>query len=129
MALTLAAKQADVTMRYAARSPQELVYLQPLRDALGDRLTTFSSLHGERIDFDAEIGALAPQAYLLCCGPLTLLRGRPRRLESRRQAFRPPAIRNFRGERHACAGAVLGAGRGLSPGGLRWTRALRCSTR
>jgi vanillate O-demethylase ferredoxin subunit len=74
MALTLAAKQADVTMCYAARSPQELVYLKPLREALGERLTTFSSLHGERIDFDAQIGALAPQAYLLCCGPLTLLR-------------------------------------------------------
>jgi vanillate O-demethylase ferredoxin subunit len=73
MAQSLAARQADVSMRYAAASREELVYLQPLRGAMGERLRTFCNRDGERLDLADEIAALEPDAHLLACGPLTLL--------------------------------------------------------
>jgi ferredoxin-NADP reductase len=73
MAQTLAARGADVQMRYAVRSAPELVYGDCLRAALGNRLKTCCSDAGERIDIAAEIAALAPRAQLLACGPITLL--------------------------------------------------------
>jgi len=73
MAQTLAATQVNVAMRYAAASREELVYLQPLREALGDRLQTFTGEDGQRLDLDAEVAALPADAYLLACGPLSLL--------------------------------------------------------
>jgi ferredoxin-NADP reductase len=73
MAQMLAARGANVQMRYAVRSAAELVYGQRLRSALGDRLQTFCSDAGERLDIAAEIAALAPRAQLLACGPITLL--------------------------------------------------------
>lgn len=73
MARGLARKGADLAMRYAARSEPELVYATPLRDVLGARLRTFSSADGQRLDLRAEIAALAPDAQLLACGPLSLL--------------------------------------------------------
>jgi len=73
MAQMLAARGAKVQMRYAVRSAAELVYGESLRAALGDRLQTFCSDAGQRIDLAAEIAALAPRAQLLACGPITLL--------------------------------------------------------
>jgi ferredoxin-NADP reductase len=73
MAQMLAARGANVRMRYAARSAAELVYADGLRQTLGDRLQTFCSDAGERIDLGAEIAAVAPRAQLLACGPITLL--------------------------------------------------------
>ena len=73
MAQMLAARGANVQMRYAVRSAAELVYGDRLRSALGDRLKTFCSDAGERLDIAAEIAALAPRAQLLACGPITLL--------------------------------------------------------
>ena len=73
MAQMLAARGANVQMRYAVRSAAELVYGDRLKSALGDRLKTFCSDAGERLDIDAEIAALAPRAQLLACGPITLL--------------------------------------------------------
>jgi ferredoxin-NADP reductase len=73
MAQMLAARGANVQMRYAARSAAELVYRDRLAQALGDRLQTFCSDAGEHIDLAAQIAALAPRAQLLACGPITLL--------------------------------------------------------
>ena len=73
MAQMLAARGANVQMRYAVRSAAELVYGDRLRSALGNRLQTFCSDAGERLDIAAEIAALAPRAQLLACGPITLL--------------------------------------------------------
>jgi ferredoxin-NADP reductase len=67
MAQMLAAKGADV------RSGSELVLGDVLRQALGDRLQTFCSDAGQRMDLDAEIAALAPRAQMLVCGPIPLL--------------------------------------------------------
>ena len=73
MALLLAERGADVRMCYAARAEAELAYAERLRDVLGERLRTFSGADGERIDLEAEIGALPPRGQLWICGPLTLL--------------------------------------------------------
>ena len=73
MAQMLAARGANVQMRYAARSAADLVYRDTLQSTLGERLKTFCSEAGEHIDLHAEIAALAPRAQLLACGPITLL--------------------------------------------------------
>jgi ferredoxin-NADP reductase len=73
MAQTLAARQADVAMCYAARTGEELVYLEPLRQALGSRLQTYSSQDGQRLDLVATVAALPADVHLLVCGPLSLL--------------------------------------------------------
>jgi ferredoxin-NADP reductase len=73
MAQMLAARGANVQMRYAVRSAAELVYGDRLRQALGERLKTFCSDAGQRLDIATEIAALAPRAQLLACGPITLL--------------------------------------------------------
>jgi vanillate O-demethylase ferredoxin subunit len=73
MALTLAARGASLRAVYAARDDAELVFAEPLREALGDRLQTFADAHGQRIDLAAEIAALPPRAQLLICGPVPLL--------------------------------------------------------
>jgi vanillate O-demethylase ferredoxin subunit len=73
MALALAARRAEVQMRYAARGAEELVYLADLRAALGERLQTFVDARGERLDLDAEIAALPAQGLMLICGPVPLL--------------------------------------------------------
>ncbi|MBT9486819.1 MAG: oxidoreductase [Rubrivivax sp.] len=75
MALTLARRGTPVRMLYAARSPDELVYADRLRAALGDRLATFTDAEGTRIDLDAEIAALPAGAQMLVCGPAPLLQG------------------------------------------------------
>jgi ferredoxin-NADP reductase len=92
MAQMLAAKGADVRMRYAARSATELVYADTLQPTLGERLQTYCSDAGERLSLDREIAALAPGAQMLVCGPLGLL-------DAAREAWaaagRPPADLRF----------------------------------
>ena len=73
MALMLAGKGANARMCYAARSADELVYRDVLRDALGNALRTYCDDAGQRLDLDTEISALAPRAQLLACGPVPLL--------------------------------------------------------
>ncbi|HET7795425.1 MAG TPA: PDR/VanB family oxidoreductase [Rhizobacter sp.] len=73
MAQMLAARGADLRMRYAARSAAELVLADVLQQALGDRLQTFCSDAGQRLDLDAEIAGLAPRGQMLVCGPIGLL--------------------------------------------------------
>ena len=73
MALLLAQRGADVTMRYAARSADEFVYRDALHQALGERLRTFDDAAAERLDLDAEIAELPARARLWACGPVPLL--------------------------------------------------------
>jgi vanillate O-demethylase ferredoxin subunit len=73
MALTLAARNADCRMLYAARDDGELVYADRLREALGHRLATFAAARGERLDLDEQCRHLAAQGQLLVCGPIGLL--------------------------------------------------------
>lgn len=73
MALLLARKGARLRMRYAARNAAELIYADALRNVLADRLRTFCSEAGERIDVAAEIAALPPGAQMALCGPLSLI--------------------------------------------------------
>jgi vanillate O-demethylase ferredoxin subunit len=73
MALRLARRGASLRMLYAARRADELIYLEALRAPLGERLRTFCSEAGQRIDLDAEIAALPLGGQLALCGPLRLL--------------------------------------------------------
>jgi ferredoxin-NADP reductase len=73
MALTLAARQADVHMVYAVRQAVDLVHEQTLRGALGDRLRCFAGDRQERADLAVEIARLHPKAQALVCGPVALL--------------------------------------------------------
>lgn len=73
MAQMLAARGADVQMRYAARSAAELVYADGLRALLGERLQTRCSDAGQRLDLKDEVAHLAPGALMLVCGPIGLL--------------------------------------------------------
>lgn len=73
MALALLARGADVRMAYAVRNADELVYREPLRAALGERLSTFIGDTGQRLDLDRAIAALPAHAQALVCGPLTLM--------------------------------------------------------
>jgi vanillate O-demethylase ferredoxin subunit len=92
MALTLARRGTAVRMLYAARSPEELVYADRLRAALGDRLVCCTDAEGRRIDLDAEIGALPDGAQMLVCGPAPLLQGAQ---EAWQRAGRPRAALRF----------------------------------
>ena len=73
MAQMLAGRGADVRMLYAARDAAELAFADVLRAALGARLQTFVDAAGQRIEIEAHIATLHPQALLLVCGPMPLL--------------------------------------------------------
>lgn len=81
MAQTLAQRQAPVTLLYAARSGEELAFLEPLQTLLGERLRIFVSAQGQRIDFRAEFKSLAaqvptasgPGTQMYFCGPSAML--------------------------------------------------------
>ena len=92
MALTLARRPGALRMLYAARSPEELVYADRLREALGERLATFTDAEGTRIDLDAEIAALPPGAQMLVCGPAPLLQAAQ---SAWQRAGRPTAALRF----------------------------------
>jgi vanillate O-demethylase ferredoxin subunit len=92
MALTLARRPGALRMLYAARSPEELVYADRLREALGARLATFTDAEGTRIDLDAEIAALPPGAQMLVCGPAPLLQAAQ---SAWQRAGRPTAALRF----------------------------------
>lgn len=73
MAQTLAKRGAPVRMLLSARTEAELAYAAVLRAALGDGLRQFVSAQGKKIDFTAEIAALAPGGQMLVCGPVPML--------------------------------------------------------
>lgn len=73
MAQALMAAGADVSMVYAARSRDELAFLDLLRDTLGERLTCCLDDENGRIDAAALMRPLHPQAECYVCGPIGLL--------------------------------------------------------
>jgi len=62
-----------VRLLYAGRARGAMPFLAELRARLGDRLCTFVSAEGERLDPAAAIAELHPQGELYVCGPLALL--------------------------------------------------------
>jgi len=92
MARQLAARGADVAMRYAARSSAELAYGELLRETLGERLQTRCSDAGRSLDFAAEFDALRPGAQVYLCGPAPMMEAARRAWT---QAGRPPADLRF----------------------------------
>jgi ferredoxin-NADP reductase len=57
---------------YAARTREQMAFVDELRDLLGDRLELFVSAEGNRLDVAAEIDRLHPDGELYLCGPLRL---------------------------------------------------------
>jgi vanillate O-demethylase ferredoxin subunit len=57
---------------YAARTREQLAFVDELRELLGDRLELFVSADGDRLDITAEIERLDPEGELYMCGPLRL---------------------------------------------------------
>jgi ferredoxin-NADP reductase len=57
---------------YAARTREQMPFLEQLSELLGDRLELFVSAEGNRLDIGAEIERLHPDGELYLCGPLRL---------------------------------------------------------
>lgn len=57
---------------YAARTRQQMPFVDELVELLGDRLELFVSSEGNRLDLAAEIEELGEDAELYLCGPLRL---------------------------------------------------------
>jgi ferredoxin-NADP reductase len=57
---------------YAGRTREQMPFVDELGDLCGDRLELFVSAEGERLDLEAEIDRLEPDAELYLCGPLRL---------------------------------------------------------
>lgn len=72
MALALARRGARVRLLYAVKREEQLAFTDELRDVLGDRLKTFISERGQRIDPLENIRDLAADAEVYLCGPLSL---------------------------------------------------------
>lgn len=73
MAHALARSGAPLRMMYGARRRDELAFADDLRAVLGDRLQTFVSGEGQRLDLRAALSSLAPGGIAAVCGPLPLL--------------------------------------------------------
>jgi ferredoxin-NADP reductase len=57
---------------YAARTPEQMPFVDELSELLGDRLERFVSSDGRRLDLDREIERLHPDGELYLCGPVRL---------------------------------------------------------
>jgi ferredoxin-NADP reductase len=57
---------------YAARTREQMAFVDELAELLGDRLELFVSAEGRRLDLDAAIESLHPDGELYLCGPLRL---------------------------------------------------------
>ena len=79
MALALAEAGETFRLLYAARSREDLAFADELQTRIGDRLQTFVSAEGARIDFAAEIARLHPDGELYVCGPIPMLEEAKRR--------------------------------------------------
>ncbi|MQB40977.1 PDR/VanB family oxidoreductase [Rhizobium sp. ICMP 5592] len=80
MARTLASRGQMLRLAYAAKSHQQMAFLDELGALLGDRLQVFAQDDGEALDLDTEFAALPPDGEAYICGPLGLL-------EAARQAW------------------------------------------
>jgi ferredoxin-NADP reductase len=57
---------------YAARTREQMPFVEELSDLLGDRFELFVSAEGNRLDIGSEIERLHPDGELYLCGPLRL---------------------------------------------------------
>ncbi|MFX8828916.1 hypothetical protein ABTM52_20335, partial [Acinetobacter baumannii] len=73
MAMALKEAGATATLRYCARSAADLVLIDDLQAAYGDRLITHLDAENTRIDLDAAIADLKPEGECYVCGPLGLM--------------------------------------------------------
>lgn len=73
MAMALKEAGASATLRYCARSAADLVLMEDLQAAYGDRLITHLDADNTRIDLDAAIAGLHPDGECYVCGPLGLM--------------------------------------------------------
>lgn len=73
MALALAARGAKLRMAYGGQSLGAMPFLEPLRVALGDNLSTHAQDQGAMVDMTGEIAKLPPDGELYICGPLPML--------------------------------------------------------
>ena len=92
MVHALARTGATMRMMYCARARDELAFADDLRAVLGDRLQTFVSGEGQRLDLESALSALAPGGIAAVCGPLRLLEQARR---SWRELGRPHADLRF----------------------------------
>jgi ferredoxin-NADP reductase len=72
MARALARHGRPYRLLYAARTREQMPFVEELRKLLGDRLEVFVSAEGKRLDVGAEIDCLHPDGELYLCGPLRL---------------------------------------------------------
>jgi ferredoxin-NADP reductase len=72
MAYALERHGRPFRLLYAARTREQMPFVDELRELLGDRLELFVSADGRRLDLDAEIDRLDPDGELYLCGPLRL---------------------------------------------------------
>ena len=73
MARALVRRGANLRMLYAAGQREELAYGTELTALLGDRMETFVTSEGRRLDLAREIAAAPPNCELYMCGPLRLM--------------------------------------------------------
>jgi ferredoxin-NADP reductase len=72
MAYALERHGKPFRLLYAARTRDQMPFLDELSALLGDRLEPFVSAEGRRLDVGAEIDKLEPNGELYLCGPLRL---------------------------------------------------------
>jgi vanillate O-demethylase ferredoxin subunit len=72
-ARALARAGANFRLAYAVRRREDLALAAELRAAIGDRLETFVSAEGQRIDLAAEFARLAQDGEAYVCGPVRML--------------------------------------------------------
>jgi vanillate monooxygenase ferredoxin subunit len=72
MAYALERHARPFRLLYAARTPEQMPFVDELSELLGDRLEVFISAEGNRLDIGAEIERLHPDGELYLCGPVRL---------------------------------------------------------
>jgi vanillate O-demethylase ferredoxin subunit len=72
MAYALERHGRPFRLLYAARTREQMPFHDELSQLLGERLETFVSADGNRLDVGAEIDGLHPDGELYLCGPLRL---------------------------------------------------------
>lgn len=91
-ALALAQCGVHVRLAYGVRARADLALVDPLAQALGERLETFVGAEGRRIDLAAEFARLAPEGEAYVCGPVPMLEAAKR---AWRAAGRPIELLRF----------------------------------
>jgi ferredoxin-NADP reductase len=72
MAHALERHRRPFRLLYAARTREQMPFVEELSDLLGDRLELFVSAEGNRLDIGGEIESLHADGELYLCGPMRL---------------------------------------------------------